>query len=225
MKLLKLFLITLSVSMAGIHTASAGGVSVGATRLIYPAQNKEITFSVLNNDAKNVFLIQSWVDDQKGNKATDFIITPPLFVIKSNKENILRIMYTGPQLAQDRETLFWLTVKSIPQSSPGQNNMLKLAIASRVKLFYRPDNLSGNSNDAYRKLTFSRQGNQMKVNNPTPYHVTLIKMKYQGKDVQNIMIAPFSSGGITLPAAGAGQLHYQSLNDFGANTEILTKAL
>ena len=44
-----------------------------------------------------------------------FVITPPLFAMQGKKENTLRIIdATNNQLPQDRESLFWMNVKAIP---------------------------------------------------------------------------------------------------------------
>ncbi len=56
-------------------------------------------------------------------------------------ENTLRIIYTGPPLAADRESLFWMNVKTIPsvdKNALNGRNVLQLAILSRMKLFLRP---------------------------------------------------------------------------------------
>lgn len=88
--------------------------ALGATRVIYPQGSKQTSLPIINSSASNVFLIQSWVANADGSRSTDFIITPPLFVIQPKKENILRIMYVGPSLPTDRESVFYLNSKAIP---------------------------------------------------------------------------------------------------------------
>jgi P pilus assembly chaperone PapD len=59
------------------------------------------------------------------------------------KENTLRIIdATNNQLPQDRESLFWMNVKAIPSMDKSKlsDNTLQLAIISRIKLYYRPEN-------------------------------------------------------------------------------------
>ncbi len=46
-----------------------------------------------------------------------FLITPPLFRLDAKQENVLRIIRTGGNLPADRESLFWLNIKSIPSSA------------------------------------------------------------------------------------------------------------
>jgi chaperone protein EcpD len=54
-------------------------------------------------------------------------------------------------------------------------------VRSRLKIFYRPAQLTGDPNRAAESLhwQYSRQGNAIKVlvNNPTPYHVSFSEIK------------------------------------------------
>ncbi|MEW6484582.1 MAG: fimbria/pilus periplasmic chaperone [Pseudomonadota bacterium] len=54
------------------------------------------------------------MEDAEGKKTTDFIVTPPLYVSGPLNENILRVMYTGEPLPQDKETLYYFNAKAIP---------------------------------------------------------------------------------------------------------------
>ncbi|HFO2180814.1 TPA: fimbria/pilus periplasmic chaperone, partial [Klebsiella pneumoniae] len=120
------------------------GVALGATRVIYPAGQKQVQLGVTNNDDSNTYLIQSWIENSENEKDGRFVITPPLFAMQGKKENILRIIdATNNQLPQDRESLFWVNVKAIPSMDKSKlsDNTLQLAIISRIKLYYRPAKL------------------------------------------------------------------------------------
>lgn len=97
----------------------AGGIALSSTRVIYDGNKKEASLTVNNNNKTEEFLIQSWVDDASGNKKTPFIITPPLFKLDPDKNNILRIVNITPSLPQDRESVYWVNVKAIPSKSEG----------------------------------------------------------------------------------------------------------
>lgn len=62
------------------------GVALGATRVIYPAEQKQVTLGVSNNNDKDTFLIQSWVENDDGQKEGRFVITPPLFLMQGKKK-------------------------------------------------------------------------------------------------------------------------------------------
>lgn len=136
-KLLMLIIFYLIIS-ASAH--AAGGIALGATRIIYPADAKQTAVWIRNSHTNERFLVNSWIENSSGVKEKSFIITPPLFVSEPKSENTLRIIYTGPPLAADRESLFWMNVKTIPsvdKNALNGRNVLQLAILSRMKLFLR----------------------------------------------------------------------------------------
>lgn len=126
-------------------TIANAAVALGATRVIYLANQKQVLLPVTNNDPASVYLIQSWIENAGDQKDTQFVITPPLFSMQGKKENTLRIINaTNHQLPGDRESLFWVNVKAIPAMEKDQKNenTLQLAIISRIKMFYRPTHLA-----------------------------------------------------------------------------------
>ncbi|MEC5341966.1 fimbria/pilus periplasmic chaperone [Brenneria populi] len=203
------------------HAVLAGGIGLGATRVIYPAGATQTSLTVNNSDDKSRFLIQSWVEDSSGNKTSDFIVTPPLFVANPKGENTLRIMYTGKPLPTDRESIFWMNVKAIPSVNKNElqdKNVLQLAVLSRIKLFVRPANLAISSTDAPGQLHFSRVNETARIDNPTPYYITLVNINRSGKKLPNVMVPPMGYISIPLPAGTSGDLTYQTINDYGGNT-------
>ncbi|CTT10229.1 fimbrial chaperone [Escherichia coli] len=59
-------------------TVANAAVALGATRVIYPANQKQVLLPVTNNDPASVYLIQSWIENAGDQKDTQFVITPPL---------------------------------------------------------------------------------------------------------------------------------------------------
>ncbi|QLW20284.1 hypothetical protein DN594_04070 [Enterobacter cloacae] len=119
-----------------------------------------------------------------------------------------------------------LRMKACPQHSTGKegvtislnNNVLQLAILSRIKLFVRPNNLAMQPEEALSQLRFERAGNHLKVSNASPYYITLVNLKLGGKTLDNLMVAPKSAAQQVLPAGAGGTLSWQSVNDYGAIT-------
>ena len=100
-------------------------VSIGGTRLLYDGSKKEASLSVRNPDS-NPYLIQSSLDNLDDNaQKPPFVITPPLYRLDGNKENMMRVILTG-NLPQNKESMFWLRVKAIP-SAPREKNTLQIA--------------------------------------------------------------------------------------------------
>ena len=204
-----------------ISSANAGGVALGATRLIYPQGEKQVSLPITNSDTKDVFLIQNWVSDAEGKKINDFVITPPLFVIQPKKENILRIMYVGQDnLPQDRETVFYLNSKAIPSSDKSKQggSSLQIATQSVIKLFVRPKKLPTPAIDAPKTLRCQVSGSNLTVTNPSPYYVTLVQLHVGGKKLENDMIPPKGNKVINTQGA-SGSVTFQTMNDYGAMTD------
>lgn len=205
--------------------AQAGGVALGATRVIYSAGATQTSLGVTNTDTKNPFLIQSWVEDTTGKKSEAFVVTPPLFVAKPSGENILRIMYVGAPLPTDRESVFWMNVKAIPsvdRKDIQDKNVLQLAVLSRIKLFVRPAGLPESPAEAPKHLRFHRQGDSLIITNPTPYFVTLVNFNLGTRKLPNTMAPPKGNVTVALPTDASGQVFFQSINDYGANSARIT---
>ncbi|MEQ4672663.1 fimbria/pilus periplasmic chaperone [Providencia manganoxydans] len=205
----------------------AGGIALGATRIIYLASAKQVSFSINNSDKNNLFLVQTWIENSEGKKTDDFIVTPPLFVSKPQSENTLRIIYSNGMLPNDRETLYWLNSKAIPSIDKNKiegKNILQIAVLARIKLFVRPDALLEKSADPASILKFKRSGNTLHIHNPSPFYVTLINMTIGGEplSIKNIMVAPKSSSEVSLLNRSAGLFTYQTINDYGGSTPVVS---
>ncbi len=210
---------------SSISTQVYAGVALGATRVIYPAGQKQVQLAVTNNDEKGVFLIQSWVENANGQKDNQFAITPPLFSMQGKKENTLRIIdATNNQLPKDRESLFWLNVKAIPamDKSKQNENTLQLAIISRIKLYYRPTDLAIAPDKVAEELRFKRQAGTLFVTNPTPYFATVAELKIGSVKLDNVLVPPFGDASVTVPANANGEITFQTINDYGALTPKMT---
>ncbi|WP_145592260.1 fimbrial biogenesis chaperone [Yersinia bercovieri] len=198
----------------------AGGVGLGVTRMVYSGSTSQSLLDVRNTDKELSFLIQSWVENTEGQRSSDFVITPPLFVLKPEMENAVKVMFNGQPPAQDRETLYWITVKAIPQSDKkSSSNTLQFASASRIKLFYRPDALTTKTNnEEWKNLRGEFHNGKIKIINPTPFYITTINMKVDGKNVKPIMIPPKNAVTLEESFSNARQISYQTINDYGAWT-------
>ncbi|CAI0718791.1 MULTISPECIES: molecular chaperone [Serratia] len=195
------------------------GVVIGATRVVYDGGLRESSLSVSNPD-KVPYLIQSWVDPQTaGSEKAPFILTPPLFRLEGGDKNVLRIVRLGGNLPKDRESLYWLNVKAIP-SSENKDNTLQIAVNTRIKLIYRPEQLKDKSPEAVAgQLSWSRQGGKLRVNNPTPYYMNFQSVKIEGQEVRDATyVAPFSSADFALQEVKAGNaVSWIVINDFGGS--------
>lgn len=216
---------------SGLSGAQAG-VVIGGTRVVYHEQQNSVTLSLRNN-SHVAWLIHSkllpganWKGAVEPAGKAPFLITPPLFSLKAGRESALRILYTGAGLPGDRESLFTLSIATIPSGKVNENSV-QLAVRSRLKFIFRPANLPGSAQDAYRSLRWSRSGHQLSVDNPTPYYVTLFNMTVCGNVVRNPgVVAPFSQRKIEeLRTAAHCSLQWQGVNDFGRVMPVQTAQL
>ena len=208
--LLAALLVTASVAQAG--------VVIGGTRLIYDGGKKESSLSVSNPD-KVPYLIQSWVETTAGGaEKAPFMVTPPLFRLDGGQENVLRVVRAGGNLPTDKESLYWMNIKSIPSASKETNqNTLQIAVKTRIKLIYRPQGMKGVPEESTEKLTWKRNGNNLQVTNPTPFYMNFQEVKVAGKEVKEVTyVAPMGSASFALPAGTNGSsVSWKIISDYG----------
>ncbi|HCR3025407.1 TPA: fimbria/pilus periplasmic chaperone [Serratia marcescens] len=207
---------------------ASASVVINGTRVIYSSSDKETTVR-LNNVGKSPVLIQSWIDDGDPNKKPEninvpFILTPPINRIDAGKGQTLRLSYTGAPLPADKESVYWLNVLEIPAKKQlkGDESLLQMAFRSRIKLFFRPDGLSGDANEAAKQLSWSVTPGGVKATNPTPYFVSLVSLAANGKETEGQMIAPRSALEFKGVSAAAGKsLSVEFVNDYGAVNKFI----
>ncbi|MBC3951830.1 molecular chaperone [Pseudomonas sp. DOAB1069] len=197
-------------------------IVINTTRIIYSASDKEVSFGVHNAGAKEI-LVQSWLEPNA--EYTDpnnlpFVITPAIARLASDSRQLVRIIYAGTDMPQDRESVLWLNVQEVPQVAA--QNTLQIAIRQRMKLFFRPKGLVGDVAKAPEQLRWKLAAdNTLHVENPGPFHVSMVMITAQragskllSQDSQ--MIAPRQQLQLPLSATGDGStLNFISINDFG----------
>ncbi|EKS9201223.1 fimbrial biogenesis chaperone [Enterobacter cloacae] len=208
-------LIACALFSAGVSAANAG-VVIGGTRVIYDGNKKETSISV-NNPDTTPYLIQSWVDTQNGGaEKAPFIITPPLYRLDKDQQNVERIVLTG-SVSQDKESLYWLNIKAIP-AAPRKDNTLQIAVKTRIKLIYRPAALKGViPEEQADKLTWQRNGDQIQVTNPTNVVMNFNEINVNGKKLEDVSyVLPGSTARFNLPkGVSGGAVTFKIINDYG----------
>lgn len=221
-----------------MYSQAQAGVVITGTRLVYPAGQKEITVKLNNNGARPA-LVQSWVDSGDVNSSptqstAPFVLSPPVSRIDPNKGQSLRLMFTGANLPSDKESVFWLNVLEIPPKADGpvDLNVLQMAFRSRIKIFYRPDGLPGNSSDAPQQLQWKvvtvNKGFALQAFNPTAFHVSEVELTLvvgnQRHESENGMVGPGETKTFALPTLksipSVAEVQYNAINDYGALTPM-----
>jgi P pilus assembly chaperone PapD len=212
----------LASALLWMVTAQAG-IVLNTTRVIYQGQDKEASFGVLNTGSGEI-LLQTWLEsgaEGATQAKPPFVVTPPLTRMPGNGRQLLRVIYAGAGLPADRESVFWLNVQEIPQAAA--ENTLQIAVRQRIKVFFRPDGLTGDPQDAPQKLQWRLSGDALVVQNPGSYHVSMLNIATRQGDIElghvdARMIAPGETLRLALKSkAGHAplELSFSSINDFG----------
>ena len=217
--------------------SSMASVVITGTRVVYPLNAKDVSVRLTNNGSFPS-LVQAWIDDGNVSASPEtisvpFILSPPMFRIDPTHSQTLRLVYTGEgKAARDRETVYWLNVLEIPpkpDASAGENN-LQFAVRSRIKLFLRPPELTGDPALAPGLLNWRvvRDGPSLKLVafNPTPFFVSLGEVALAsltgslGNSMSG-MVPPLSEQTFVFEEAykegqPAASVKFKYVNDYGA---------
>lgn len=197
----------LGLSLLVTSWITHASIVLQGTRIVYPNNKKHVLIQAVNHSEQSS-LVQSWVDEGDINSTPEttnapFIVSPPMTKIDANEGTQLKIQFIGNTLPSDRESIFYLNVRDIaPKPQKTSNaNFLQLALQTRIKLFYRPQGLSIKREQAPDSVKFTQSGQQLAINNPTPYFLTLsgLYMTHETEKplIENILVAPFSHQQVT----------------------------
>lgn len=219
----------------------SANVVISGTRVVYPANEREITLK-LDNAGQEPSLVQAWIDRGDPQSRPDeadapFLLTPPIVRISAGRSQTLRITYTHEPLPNDVESVFWLNVLDVPPTPKNTDtNYVQLAYRSRIKMFYRPEQLQGYAEDAPAlvkwKLVPVASGFALRGTNPSPFSVSYNKTELvsAGKTYssQGGMIPPrgvqdFPLEDLKSMPSGVLTLRYEWINDYGSNKSVDTR--
>ncbi|MFK3641146.1 fimbrial biogenesis chaperone [Pseudomonas protegens] len=218
----------LGFALLGSSLACAG-ITLDGTRVIYPEKSKEVSILIRNTGSQDI-MIQSWLESNElhNEQNIPFALTPSLSRLAGNNQQMLRIFYYGKGLPTDKESIFWLNVQEIPQKSAEQNT-LQIAVRQRIKMFYRPKNLTENSQEAVGNLKWKmlRENGKsyLQVSNGSPYHISfssgVLSVGEKKYPVELDMVTPGSvskfavTGEPTAQPSQRALVEFHSINDYG----------
>ena len=208
------------------------GVVINTTRVIFPG-NQENTEIQLTNSGEMPSLVQSWVDEGDINSSPEtssapFMVVPPVTRIAGSGGQQLKIRVLKNNLPRDRESVFYLNV-DIPAKTATTGNTLQFALRTRIKLFYRPDDLLQPPDAVPEQISVSLSGETLILRNPTPYYFTLSALVSGGDNapshISTVMLAPYSESRVAYTGhLSAGEsVTLISINDKGRNVRTEKK--
>ncbi|MBS4431027.1 molecular chaperone [Pectobacterium punjabense] len=208
-------------------------LSLDRTRVIFNDDEQSATVMLMNQNAENPFLAQSWLTDERRNKVTSpLMVLPPLQRIEAKGYSLIRLVKTEQitQLPTDRESLFYLNVREIPPKTE-KANVLQIAIQSEIKVFFRPRGVKPAKDEIWqKKLLIKKTGNVFQVENPTPYYITVSSILKQPK-VANanpanllkgnaFMVAPRSTLPVEINDGAINRFYLYYVNDYGGHVAL-----
>ncbi len=124
-------------------------------------------------------------------------------------------------IPNDRETLFALSIASIP-SGRVEDRSVKVALRSSFKLFWRPASLTSSPDKAWQQVSWLRDAQGVTASNPTPFYINLAQVKVNGSPVDDAgVIPPLTQRHFTwCTAKTLCTLRWQTLNDLGGLTPV-----
>lgn len=239
MKLPKLLCTFFAAAAAWVSQADASVVIAG-TRVIFPSSEREVTIQ-LTNDGKRPALVQAWLDNGDSHAAPEridvpFVLAPAMFRMDPGNGQTLRLIHTGAPLPADKESLFWLNVLEVPPKADAaeDRNRIQLAFRSRIKIMYRPQELTGDANAAPQQVTWrvvraDAGSHALAATNPTPYVVNfgnvILKSAERKYDAGAGYVLPgatqqFPIKDLSGPPAANASVEFGSIDDWGAVTDI-----
>ncbi|MFV8757628.1 fimbria/pilus periplasmic chaperone [Yersinia enterocolitica] len=219
-------------------------VKVGETRAIYPLSSvKGISLSMVNPQDYPI-LVQTQIKDEDKHSSAPFVVTPPLFRLDAGMQGRVRVIRTGGNFPQDRESLQWLCLTGVPpkegdiwdnghhdnkKETQDVNLDVRLSISTCMKLLVRPDQLKQKPEDVAGELIWQRNGKQLQVNNPTSFYISFKSINLGGKNInlssagENTYVAPFGERSYALPMDMAGspvEVNWKIINDLGGESQV-----
>ncbi|HGN0211438.1 TPA: molecular chaperone [Proteus mirabilis] len=142
--------------------------------------------------------MQSWVShyDKEDNSEAPFIISPSLIKLAPNENFTLKIIKTDDIKETNKESVYRVNIKLVPviDDDMADKNLILISLNSIYNLFYTPKSIINKNHN--KDINFSiNNENLIKINNPTPYFITIAEAKIDDIDILNkrITLSPFKN--------------------------------
>ncbi|WP_265462695.1 fimbria/pilus periplasmic chaperone [Aeromonas salmonicida] len=211
------------------------GVVMTGSRIIYSERAKDYSIQFSNKDEfPNIIQIWTDVDNPESTPETangPFAIFPSVFKINPMGGQMARLLYTGAKAPSDRESIYYLNFLQIPLVNKiDDSNKMLVMLRSRLKIFYRPDGISGSPHNVVNTLKFKlvhqKDGLYIFATNNSGYYASLVngKLTLSGEDftVPVNMIPPYETSrwyvgnNIAMPNYNPiSKFHFTLVNDQG----------
>jgi len=224
-------LVSLGALLCFLSFGAGASVVMNNTRVIYNSDKKSVNVQLVNKSAE-AHLVQAWIDNgnpdaKPENLRLALAVVPSVVRIGASDGQILTVVKNdlAASLPKDRESLFWLNFIDIPPNPKDKSgSYIQFAVRNRVKVFYRPANLSADQTKLPSYLRLASENNGLCIKNDSPYYVTvagLSKVRNGSKKDnllrETVLAKPFSCASIGKSAglSAQGQVYLTFIDDFG----------
>lgn len=212
-----------------VPLARAAGFGIDSTRVILEQQAGSATV-YFRNTSDTPYLVRASVLDDKWKEVKGLVINPGIIRMDGDTKSAVRLLYSPSfTLPQDRESVFYLhctviasgaELDELPEINKGT---LKVAVGTRVKIFFRPPAIAAPKKENYQQLKFTKDSvsGGLHVENPTPYHVSLLRISVDGDGIdiprEYHMIPPFGKQTYSIKEnVSHHKIQWSVINDLGA---------
>ncbi|EBC5055202.1 molecular chaperone [Salmonella enterica] len=206
---------------------SLAAISLDRTRVILNENENTVVVNISNDNKQLPYLAQTWLEDGKMNKINKgpIVLTPPIQRIEPGERSLITLTTTSSakQLPTDRESVFYFILREIPPKSK-KENVMQIALQTKVKLFYRPKSIEGISDkDWYKDIKLKYQDNGYRIVNPTPLHLTVVGLAGSEVDIKKnkfdgVMVEPKSE--LFVKSKKLSTPYMSFINDYGGRPVI-----
>ncbi|AOJ01790.1 fimbrial protein [Burkholderia mayonis] len=214
--------------LAALAGAAHAAIVPDRTRVILNEGEQAAIVTISNKSDAYPYLVQSWLEDEHGNKiTTPLMVVPPLQRVEPSERNVLRIArMPGAALPADRESVFYLNIREVPPKT-GTPNALQIALHTQMKLFYRPAGVQpARDEDPTLPMTLrvDPAAHQLVFDNPTPYHITVVALAAGAnktpQPLDPVMVNPKGAASVPFSASAGGGLHVTHVDDYGGQVTV-----
>lgn len=212
-------------------------LTLSATRLVI-TDDKRSASLVVRNPSQDTYAAQVWANTEADDTTTavPLIPTPAMFRLGPDQEQLVTVNRLPNTLPTDRESLFYFNLQEIPQKTETTGNALRIALRTRIKVFYRPGHLKGEPTHRLKELRWHHErengADYLVVDNPTPFHFSFVQLHVRSAGKTHAltvapMVAPLSRQRyrVDISLGADARLSVAAINDYGGFTDPLDLAL
>lgn len=221
----KLFVAFISVVFSSVVNAS--GVQLSTTRIVLKDGETKASYG-LTNHANTPILASATISNFDGSPSAAFVVSPSLYQVQPKKTNQGQIVLVS-SLPQNKESVFWLTVKTVNSESNETRNTstMHIALAQSIKVFYRPKGLGATCKTSLKDLNWQMTKDGIKASNASKISFSIVNVKDANNKIYKVgdTIMPLSDKEWKVDHKGVSINSFTYVDEYGNYLEQSIKKL